>query len=123
MFINKDSLIINNVSMGSYLTSIRYGRNKLWADDTGRNLEGDFSGTLKGIFPKFILRFRKLNQTELETITDILDSATQTVQYYSTKKRAMNTITTYSGDWEYEDNTIGINEPFECSLIVRSREV
>ena len=123
MFINKDSLIINNVSMGQYLLGVRFGRPKAWADDTGRNLNGDFSGTLIGVFPKFIMTFRKLNQSELETVSAILDSAEQTIQYYSPLKRATNTITTYCGDWEYSNKYIGINESFDCSATARTREV
>lgn len=39
MFINKDSIVINDVSMGQYLLEAKFSRNKLWASDTGRNLE------------------------------------------------------------------------------------
>ena len=46
MFINKDSLIINGVNMGQYITEVEYGYNKLWAKDSGRNLAGTQSGTL-----------------------------------------------------------------------------
>lgn len=38
MFIDKDSIIINNVSMGQYLVEAKYGFNKLWSSDSGRNL-------------------------------------------------------------------------------------
>ena len=82
-----------------------------------------FHGTLKGIFPKLILTFRRLSQEELENVSDILDSAVQTVQYYSPKKREMNTIGTYAGDWEYSNKYIGANESFECSFIARTKEV
>lgn len=40
MFINADSIKINNVSMGQYLLQAKYEYNKLWASDTGRNLAG-----------------------------------------------------------------------------------
>ena len=30
MFINKDSIIINNISMGQYLLQAKYEYNKLW---------------------------------------------------------------------------------------------
>ena len=30
MFINKDSITINNISMGQYLLQAKYGYNKLW---------------------------------------------------------------------------------------------
>ena len=60
MFINKDSLIINGISMGQYLVQVEYQYPKLWGSDSGRNLAGDQTGTLLGIFPKLILQFRKL---------------------------------------------------------------
>lgn len=34
MFINRDSIQINNISMGQYLLSAKYEYNKLWANDT-----------------------------------------------------------------------------------------
>ena len=82
MFINANSIIINNISMGQYLLSAKYEYNKLWGSDTGRNLKGKFTGTLVGVFPKLILTFRKLTQAEMNIIAPILDSATQSVKYY-----------------------------------------
>jgi len=86
-------------------------------------LNGDFTGTLKGIFPKFILSFRRLSQTELQTISSILDSASQTFQYYSPTKQAVTSISTYTGDWSYTNKYINANEPFECSFIAKTKEV
>lgn len=123
MFINKNSIYINNVSMGQYLLQAKYERNKLWASDTGRNLEGDFSGTLKGIFPKFVLTFRKLSQSELETISPILDSGNQTFEYYSPTAQTNKTISTYSSDWNYTNKYIGVNDSFECSFTAKTKEV
>ena len=40
MFIDKDSIIINDISMGDYLTQADFEYNKLWASDSGRNLAG-----------------------------------------------------------------------------------
>ena len=34
MFINKDSIMINNISMGQYLLSAKYEHPKLWGKDT-----------------------------------------------------------------------------------------
>lgn len=117
MFINKNSIIINNVSMGQYLTQADFEYNKLWSSDSGRNLAGAQSGTLIGIFPKLVLTFRKLNQTELNTIAPILDSATQTVQYHDDNSNTTKTITTYSGDWKAVCKRIGIVEGVQCSFI------
>ena len=38
MFIDKNSLIINNVSMGQYIVEAKFSYPKLWASDSGRNL-------------------------------------------------------------------------------------
>ena len=127
MFLNKDSITINNISMGQYITEAKYGYNKLWASDSGRNLAGVQSGTLIGIFPKIILEFRKLTKTELETIVPILDSPRQTVTYYDPNKKTNVTMTTYSGDYEVSNKgKIGSgrkNESFSCSFIAVSKRV
>lgn len=117
MFIDKDSIKIDGISMGKYITEARYGFNKLWASDTGRNLAGVQSGTLIGIFPKIILNFRPLTRSELNTIAPILDKARQTVEYYDPNKNKTIAMTTYTGDWELLNKNINQNESFSCSFI------
>ena len=125
MFINKNSILINNVNMGQYLVEAKYQYNKLWSSDSGRNLAGKQSGTLIGIFPKLVLQFRKLTKSELEIIAPILDSARQTVSYYDPYKKATTTMTTYTGDYEitnkYVIGTDRKNEGFSCSFISTER--
>ena len=90
----------------------------LWGN--GRNLAGDQSGTLIGIFPKIILQFRKLTKSELEIIVPILDKQNQQVTYYDPNKKANITITTYTGDYEITNKYfVGEtkNEGFSCSFI------
>ena len=128
MFIDKDSIIIDNIKMGQYLVQAQYQYNKLWGDDTGRNLAGAFSGTFKGIFPKLILQFRALTKDEIELIVPILDSASQSVTYYDPQNKANTTIETYSGDYEIVNkNIIGDegakNEGFSVSFIAVSKRV
>ena len=127
MFTNKNSIVINNVNMGQYLVEAKFGYNKLWSSDSGRNLAGVQSGTLIGIFPKLILQFRKLTQAELEVIVPILDSANQTVSYYDPYKKAQTTMTTYTGDYEITNKQIingnAKNEGFSCSFISVSKRV
>ena len=126
MFIDKNSLIVNNINLGNYIVEARYGYNKLWSSDSGRNLAGTQSGTLVGIFPKIIVQFRKLTQTELETLAPVLDSARQTVQYYDPNKKAMTTMTTYTGDYEIVNKGIighVKNEGFQISFISTKRRV
>ena len=122
MFIDKDSIEINNISFGQYLLSAKYEYNKLWGTDTGRNLKGKFTGTLVGVFPKLILTFRKLTKAEMNIVAPILDSGSQTVKYYDPTKNQTVTITTYTGDWGYENKQIAEkNDSFECSFISRER--
>lgn len=122
MFINKDSIRVNGISFGQYLLSAKYGYNKLWASDTGRNLKGKFTGTLVGIFPKITMTFRKLNKEEMNIVAPILDSGSQTVIYYDPSLNRNVTMITYTGDWEYENKKIVTkNNSFECSFISRER--
>lgn len=122
MYVNKNSVIINNVNMGKYITQADFEYNKLWSNDSGRNLAGTQTGTLIGIFPKLVLTFRKLNQAEMHTLAPILDSARQTVQYHDDNSNSMKTMTTYSGDWKAVSKRIGKVEGVQCSFIsVRKR--
>lgn len=125
MFINKNSLIINGVNMGQYIVQAKYGYNKLWGANSGRNLAGKQTGTLIGIFPKIIVSFGKLTKSQLETIVPILDAKQQTVSYYDPKKRQQVTMQTYTGDYEITNKNIidskHKNESFDVSFIAIER--
>jgi hypothetical protein len=128
MFTNKDSLVIDGINMGQYITEIEYGYNKLWAKDAGRNMAGEQSGTLIGIFPKLKVNFIKLTQEELELLAPILDNPTQNVTYYDPVLKKMNTISTYTGDWATLNrntftNVARANESFSISFIARKKRV
>lgn len=133
MFIDKDSIQIKVGSgsykkMGQYLVEAKYGYNKLWSSDSGRNLAGKQTGTLIGIFPKITLQFRKLDKDELELIIPLLDSAKQTVRYYDPRKKAYREMATYTGDYEITNKSIidanHKNEGFSISFIaVEKRQV
>lgn len=115
MFVDKNSLYVNGISLGQYLTNVNYTYAKQWGTDTGRNtLSGDFSGTLIGIFPKFELTFRKLNKEEIEYLAPIFDSKYQTLTYYDPIKKTNITINTYAGDWG--TNYYGINQSENISI-------
>ena len=127
MFINKNSLYIKKsggsyVNLGQYLTQVEYGYNKLWGKDTGRNLKGKTTGTLLGIVVKLKLSFGELTQTQLETLSPILNSAWQTTKFYNPDTRSMIEIQTYTGDWATTnknsfENVARANEAFEISVI------
>lgn len=127
MFLDKDSLFINNVNLGQYLVEVEYRYNKTWGKDSGRNLLAEMSGTFLGVVVKLKLTFRKLTQQELELLAPILDSAWQQTTYYDPVKKAMTTMDTYTGDWATLNKSTFINhakanESFSISVIaVRPR--
>jgi hypothetical protein len=123
MFIDKDSISVNGVNLGQYLLEVQYQYPKLWGEDTGRNLAGTFSGTLLGIFPKFVMQFRKLTQAELEILAPIFDSQSQTITYYDPVKKENVTKTTYTGDWTLVNKGVGQNAGFQISFISTSKRV
>ena len=115
MYINTNSVLIDGVSLSNYITSAKFGYHKLWGDDTGRNLNGDFSGTFSGVYPKITLTFKPLNNSEIQTIAPILNKPTQTVTYDDPEKGRIS-INTYNNDWEvtYENisNGKGVTSAF-----------
>lgn len=122
MYVDKNALIIEGENMGEYLTQVEFGYNKMWAGDSGRNLKAVMSGTFLGVIVKLKLTFKPLNQTELEKIAPILDSAFQTTSYYDPVLKAMNSIQTYTGDWSTLNkniftNVARANESFTISVI------
>lgn len=125
MYTNSNALIVDGVNFGPYITQIEYQYNKLWGQDSGRNLSGKQVGTLIGIFPKLVVHFKPLTKTQLETIAPILDKATQSVTYYDPKKQTMVTMETYTGDWKTINKNIvgGIikNSDFQISFIAREK--
>lgn len=123
MYIDKNSIVINGVNFGQYLTEVEYQYNKLWGPDSGRNLAGEQSGTLLGIFPKFVLNFRKLTPAEMELLVPIFDSAVQNFTYYDPSKQQKITIQTYTGDYNFSNNRVnGKNGDFQLSFIsIRAR--
>lgn len=126
MFIDKNSLFVDGINLGNYILDVKYEYHKIWGSDSGRNLAGEQSGTLLGIFPKIVVNFRKLTPAELEIIVPILDKARQNLTYYDPNKKTTITIETYTGDYDYINkyilNTDRKNESFSCSFIaVRKR--
>lgn len=117
MFINKNSLYMDNISMGQYLTQVKYQYNKLWSSDSGRTLSGKMTGTLIGIFPKIVMSFRGLTQQELTFLTPHFDNARQTIRYMDPNKNLEVTMETYTGDWEILYKNINNGQAFDLSFI------
>lgn len=125
MYINKNSLIVDGLNLGTYITQAKYGFNKIWSSNSGRNLAGTFNGTLNGIYPKITVSFKKLSKEDLEIISPIIDSQEQTLQYYDPNFKKMVTLQTYTDSYEYLDKNIIQdrikNESFEVAFISRKK--
>ena len=74
MFISKDSLIINGLNMGKYITEATYGFYDTWSSNSGYNtLSGNFNGTFKGTYPKITVKFAKrLSINDIKTLTNTI---------------------------------------------------
>lgn len=117
MFINKDSVKVNNISFGKYLVGCEVQFNKLWGKDTGRTMSGKYVGSLLGIYPKIVMNFAPLSRADLNIVQPILDSPTQTITYYDSSKNKNITMKTYTGDYTIKDRGINKTEGFNCSFI------
>lgn len=118
MLIDKESLIIDGVKMAQYLTKVKFGYHKIWGKDTGRALSGDNSGTLKGIYPKITMTFRKLNEEEAGKILSLFNKAENKVAFYNPdlKKNIVN-MSCYSNDQEMEQEYLEKVQGYSCAVI------
>lgn len=117
MFLDKDSIYMDDISMGKYLTQVKFGYHKLWSSDSGRALSGKQSGTLVGIFPKLTLSFRGLEENELTYLAPHFDNPSQKIKYPDPNKNKQIEIETYSGDWEIVYKKMKKGQAFDLSFI------
>ena len=98
MYIDKDSLIINGINMGSYITEATFSYNDTWSSDTGYTLSNKFVGEFKGTIPKITVKFGSLNVEQIKTLaTSIFKTVTQTVEFID-MTGTKRTINTHKGD-------------------------
>lgn len=122
MLINKNSLTIDGVQMAQYLTEVKFGYHKIWGKDSGRSLSGDNSGTLKGIYPKITMTFRRLNEDETGTILRLFNKAENKVTFYNPDlKRKLTNISCYSNDQEMNQKYLGKIDGYSCAVIANKK--
>lgn len=121
MIVDKNSIKINGVAVGDILTEAVFNFPKLWSEDTGRSLSGNFNGVLKGIFPKLELTFKPMIKSELESIVPLLDTDYQQLTYYDPNKKDNITIKTYTGDYNYTINNTTQTSTLKISFIATNR--
>lgn len=118
MLVDKNSLIIDGVKMAQYITKAKFGYHKIWGKDTGRALSGDNSGTLKGIYPKITMTFRKLNDEEIGIVLSLFNKAENKVTFYNPDlKKKIQNMSCYSNDQEYDQSLLGKIEGYSSAVI------
>lgn len=118
MLLNKNNFTINGKKVADYITKIKFGYHKEWGSDSGRNMAKAVTGSFD-IFVKFTLTFRDLEQDEIELWSGIINSASQTVNYYDPDLKKQNTESTYTGNLEYVQENLGYVDGFDVSFIGR----
>lgn len=118
MFIDKNSLIINGINMGNYITKATYGFYDTWSSDTGYSMSNKFVGTFKGTFPKITIQFAGgLSQNDIVYLTNnIFRTVTQTI-VYDDPTGVRKTIETHKGDLALVYNGINKHEPFSYDFV------
>ncbi|MDO4978752.1 MAG: hypothetical protein Q4E47_01180 [Candidatus Saccharibacteria bacterium] len=92
---------------------------KLWKD-AERNMNGDISASLIGLFPKIELTFRDgLTENEISNICNLLDQPYFNVTYYDFKTKNTVTAQYYAGDYTPEilDRTRSLFKAFTVALV------
>lgn len=118
MLIDTQSLIIDNVPMAPYIINAKFGYHKIWGKDTGRALSGDNSGTLKGIYPKITMTFRKLNETEAGILLSLFNKAENKVTFYNPDlRRKIYNMSCYSNDQEMDQKYLGRIDGYSSAVI------
>lgn len=97
--LNKDSIIVNNISIGQYITEATLGFYDTWSSDSGYTLSNKFIGTFKGTFPKITVKFAAgLSQETITMLTNnIFRTVTQTITF-DDLDGVRKTINTHKGD-------------------------
>lgn len=118
MLIDKDSLIIDGISMAQYIIDAKFGYHKIWGKDSGRALSGNNSGTLKGIYPKITMKFRKLNEEEVGLLLSLFNKAENKVTFYNPDlKKMITNMSCYSNDQEMDQKYLGRIEGYSSAVI------
>lgn len=123
MIYSGDLIKINGTKIPA-IVNYKVGRNKLWKD-AERNMNGDVRATLIGIFPKIELNIGITTQSQMATITQLLDNDYFTVEYFDVRVQGTTTAQYYAGDYTVDmlSKTRGLYNPFTVSLVPVKKRV
>lgn len=118
MFDIKDSIIVNDISLGQYITEATFGFYDTWSSDTGYTLSNKFTGTFKGTFPKITVKFAKSldKETIIMLTNNIFRTVIQTVTYRD-PSGTTKTIFTHKGDLALKYGGINKHDGFAYDFV------
>lgn len=121
MIYTGDLVKINNTTV-PHVVSYKVGRAKLWKN-ADRNMSGDVRASLIGIFPKIIMKVGYTTQSELATLTALLDQDYFSVSWFDVRSESVVTANYYASDYEVEldSKSNGRYKPFDVSLVPVSK--
>ena len=111
----------NYLSINGYNVSklVKYdvGYEHLYADNTGRDLNGNMHADLIGIFSKIELTEGSLNTTEMASLLSILDNVFVTVTFFDPKTNGNRTEQMYVNDYTVSRKNLTRYNQFDFNLI------
>lgn len=112
---------IGGVTLSTHeISSYKLTYNKLWKD-ADRNMNGDLSSTLIGVFPNMDIVTGILPISKVEAISAAMNIAYFTVTYWDTQTQTNQTASYYAADF---DTTLVSNCEYgtiECQLVAVSK--
>ncbi|MEG0618754.1 MAG: DUF6711 family protein [Bacilli bacterium] len=121
MIYSGDLVKINGTTIPN-VQEYKIARAKLWKD-ADRNMNGDVRAILSGIYPKIQIKIGITNQSEMSTITQLLDQDYFDVEWFDVRIQSLIKTKYYASDYDIEilNKSKGIYQPFEVSLIPVSK--
>lgn len=100
------------------LTKFEVAYNKLWADDSGRDMAGNNKGTLIGIFPKIQVEVGSYTPTEMNNFLSHANKGELSVSWYDAQgEKTWNNISYYINDFAISVKPSGYYNGFNFNLI------
>lgn len=94
--------------------------NKLWADDSGRDMSGENKATLIGVFPKLNVEVGCFNKDEMSTFLSKVNKAKVTVKWYDAESDSIREgASYYANDFtiDLKSSKRMVYKPFSFNLI------
>ncbi len=76
---------------------------KLWAGDTNRAMDGTYTGTIIGIFPKIAITWPTLTGSQQSLLLSIFNKPSLHIEWWDAAKQQYN-----SGEFQTSDVNVGV---------------